>query len=506
MLDDCTGDRFEEVLAIFSTLVLKKVILAEKDRQNNIARKLATAGDCSPEEQRSLLPLACAHRASLTRQLRTKQILRSRYKAFAKSLELKSRDIEKMTEQLTAGDRGAPKKDDVGANEAEMLIRQVRENWLGEARWAELILGGELQRDLDPVLGSTFADVWPQVKCGGFETIGDQRPTGLLDNLASRVSGQRQRLQRWKQYREDLRTIDQASGRSDASTKPDPLPASKINVRFREHQNLIPSSMSTATKTINKSIWRPMGDLSKSAALKEYDRLIARMREEVLDVAGTMARGGKRWRTLAKVKHAISNSKPSWVGGGTNQKLSPLEQDLMDKPEKYNDSGTSQSGKHQRQSAAQVTDSNQKVPSDNGLRSAGSSEQKPSDNAHDEGRNPMATTAATNSTFSPVRTSSGKPVLLKRSEKMTQELCPSTSEREDQELLAEAIISSVVEAVPSPTNLRPSLMERTRMSMALPSSPKIHRSTAMGPPPPPTPPTEQPSKLGLLTEELFRGR
>lgn len=75
MLDECKGEKFYEILAIFSNAVLKKVLAARDagDVDAAVARRLATATMLSGEQQRSLLPLAIAHKASLVNVLRRKE-------------------------------------------------------------------------------------------------------------------------------------------------------------------------------------------------------------------------------------------------------------------------------------------------------------------------------------------------------------------------------------------------------------------------------------------------
>jgi len=97
MLDECKGEKFYEILAIFSNAVLKKVLAARDagDADAAVARRLATATMLSGEQQRSLLPLAIAHKASLVNVLRRKEEKRKQYMEFHGLLDKKAEDINR---------------------------------------------------------------------------------------------------------------------------------------------------------------------------------------------------------------------------------------------------------------------------------------------------------------------------------------------------------------------------------------------------------------------------
>ena len=91
MLDECKGEKFFELLALFSNAVLKKALAAQKSNSHDegaaVARRLATATALPRDQQASLLPLAIAHKAALVNVLKRKDEKRRRFAEFEKQLE-----------------------------------------------------------------------------------------------------------------------------------------------------------------------------------------------------------------------------------------------------------------------------------------------------------------------------------------------------------------------------------------------------------------------------------
>jgi len=100
MLDECKGDKLEEVLISWSSAVLAKVLAAERNRNSSVARRLILNRKIALKDQESFLPLAVAHRASLTAVLRRKEQLRTRYSDFQHCLDQKEQDLARRTERL----------------------------------------------------------------------------------------------------------------------------------------------------------------------------------------------------------------------------------------------------------------------------------------------------------------------------------------------------------------------------------------------------------------------
>lgn len=494
MLDECAGDRIEELLAVFSTIVLRKVVLAEQTENGGVARMLATEDNPSTEEQKLMLPLVCAHRASLAALLRKRQLLGSRYQEFSQMLGRKSESIVKEYEQLNVESKGRMSQDNVGASEAEVLRRQVRESWLGEAGWSKLVIGGRPQRGQDTILDSTFTDVFTQVKSGDHGCVGDGKSKGLLEDLESRVHDQQERLTRWGQFRDDLRKSSCSTEQRKAPKGDGRSQTKRINVVFRDHQHLLPNVVSHAKTHSVKDRQAPTIDIPQLSASTAYDLLVEKMREELLNVSKPGAQGARSWR-----KHRKNNSPTIGTEDPSGVKDSPSmwdshKQDSVSEVEQVEDFTTGMKSEQDmiinRQKQQPSIVSIETVSSVDGPHDITLDHMQPRITTpgvygtpliRARIRDPMSTVNVTPTTKTSLRGSS---------ENHTQPVRTNTSEEEDPEVLAEAIISSVFEAAPTPAKPKPSLLERTRMSMALSSIPQ----TPMGLPVLPTPDTEATAK------------
>jgi len=500
MLDECTGDRFEEVLAVFSTAVLRKVVLAENYEHKEVVRKLGITDSISKDEQRSILPLACAHRASLASLLRRKQVLKSRYEGFAQTLELKSKHIERRNEQLKAASEDRIYQEDIGAPEAEVLITQIRENWLGEARWAEIAFRGRLQQGKDPVLDSAFTDIFAHVRNGNLGCIEDQKEKGLLEDLEARINGQRERLKRWIQFREDLRIIDHTSDPRESAKDAGQLGIQRIDLGFKDHQHLVPGGVSPTRRAPSKDLWTPTDDVPQSSASTGYDRFTARLQEELVNVARSKARGGKGWREPQKDSALIIGDE-----GSTSANRNPCKVLVATKRNSVRGIGSLNKAaidgvripleQDQQQGTSQI----KTKASSNGQRPSEDDELKQNSSGTPKDRNLTTTARAQDLTTNPNIMLPSRISSPEAPEQQTRNMRRPTLETENQELLAEAIVLSVTQDAPSPAKPRQSLAERTRMSMAFSSSHNIHQTMMMGPPPPPSPPAEDPVKPGSQT-------
>ena len=108
MLDECKGERLEEVLAVFSNTVLKKVLLEDdSDHHQAIARQLAYENFSYTGERTVLSALILAHKSSLRKNLNKKEESRSNYHDFCNLLDLNDRRIVRRYEQLKEAIEGA---------------------------------------------------------------------------------------------------------------------------------------------------------------------------------------------------------------------------------------------------------------------------------------------------------------------------------------------------------------------------------------------------------------
>ncbi|KAJ4363205.1 hypothetical protein N0V83_010325 [Neocucurbitaria cava] len=207
MLDECKGEKFYDILALFSTAALKKV-LAERDGNNRnaaVARKLASLTTLSAEKQQSLLPLAIAHKAALVNVLKKKEAKRQRFTEFESMLEAKAGDINRRIRQCK--DTPRAKRPVVSQKDGDAVKKQLKDNWIGNQKWLHVILHGDGVEAQDAFLNSRFDKVWQTVENG--KKLDDVTgETGLLENLQSRVHEQQERLLKWKSFHDEIKKED----------------------------------------------------------------------------------------------------------------------------------------------------------------------------------------------------------------------------------------------------------------------------------------------------------
>ena len=490
MLDDCAGDRFEELLAVFSTVVLRKVVLTEGSGEDGaVVRELATEDNISSEEQNLILPLVCAHRASLAALLRKRELLRSRYRDCSEVLQSKSESITRRHEQLNADTEGSTYDNDIGAIEAEALTRQVRESWLGEAGWAKLVIGGRSQEVHDNMLDSTFTDVFAKVKIGDRGRAEGRMSKGLLEDLESRVNDQQERLRRWGRFRDDLRKISCFPGEGRAAKDVGSSTTKGIGLVFGDHQHLLPGAIRTAGGESGKPMKVSIIDSPQLPTGTTYELLVERMQEELRNVSRPRVQRGQSWRKLRKDSAlAIGYQDPSGINHARST-WNSSEQDSV------NEVGEVENF-HTVIKSEQGINTNKQ---DKQLRK-GHVESVSSVDGEQEGVQPRMTTTGLDASSpfmpsfkdsiqSPDTITTIKTLRPDIPKAQPQKVRISTLDGGDPEVLAEAIISSVIEAASTPAKPKPSLLERTRMSMALSSSHTIPQ-TPMGPPLLPTPDTQ----------------
>ncbi|CAK7225752.1 hypothetical protein SCUCBS95973_005969 [Sporothrix curviconia] len=257
MLDECRGERFEEILAVFSSAVLKRVVEEEeKDKDKGestaVAKAVALENRGYSAERTQLHALILAHKASLSRTLCEKEAARARYHDFAELLALKERSLARRRELAKAAaaededvdeeDKTRQVSDDVKLR----LQRLVRNNWSGSEAWMASLVHGDECTSKDELLSTPADRVWRRVQAGRLGELESRTDTGLLDQLDRRVTAQRERLHQWREYSQHvLRKIPHGSSTKTAAAQwtPEALKTKTtgIDFEFDQHTSLHPS-------------------------------------------------------------------------------------------------------------------------------------------------------------------------------------------------------------------------------------------------------------------------
>ncbi|KAL8753530.1 MAG: hypothetical protein Q9199_004983 [Rusavskia elegans] len=203
MFDDCRGDRFEELLTSFSTVVLQKVFRTLPGSATSIARRLATRPTISRREQGSLLPLAIAHQGALKALLERKKRLKERYASLQQALEVKEQELLNRVDDLARADAKHP-LEAVSDRAVQEIRRQFDEKWQGNRQWIKSFVEADSQDVVDPLLDTPFLTLWSHVENGTISQVGGDLQQSLVQDLTERVRIQQDRLSHWQSIQQAL--------------------------------------------------------------------------------------------------------------------------------------------------------------------------------------------------------------------------------------------------------------------------------------------------------------
>lgn len=274
MLDECKGERLEEVLAVFSSAVLKKMVAEQqlnKPGHPALAQSFALENRGYSGERAELMVLVLAHKVSLRRSLEEKDAARARFKEFSEFLELKEERIARKRDQAKASQKKG-EAEDISDQVKRDVWRTVRNNWTGDERWIETLLYGDSNAQKDGVLSAPFDRVWRRVQSGRLGEL-EERSAGLMEQLDDRVKSQKERLQRWQGFRERMFG---KTGPETTAKAPERCQRQRgIDLGFRGHETLHVSRTGSRKLEIAK----------ESNFDHEYETLIKNLKAELAGVS-----------------------------------------------------------------------------------------------------------------------------------------------------------------------------------------------------------------------------
>ncbi|KAH8204863.1 hypothetical protein TruAng_000902 [Truncatella angustata] len=271
MLDECKGDRFEELMAAFSSAVLKKLVAeralnAGLEYRPTISESIALENYGYSGERTELNALLLAHKVSLAKQLRDKNVSRSRYKDFEDLLALKQRNLATRKEQVKAA-AGSEGNHTVADKLKDQTREMIKTNWLGDDRWADTLMYGDTKSQQGGLLAGDFDQLWAGIRAGKLSDI-EHENVGLLEQLDLRVRLQRSRLEKWQGFRQELFGDLQPMPKNQEEKAKGQVQG--VDLGFTTHKTLQP-------------VLRPI-DLKASDGPAEYARLLDTMRTDLANV------------------------------------------------------------------------------------------------------------------------------------------------------------------------------------------------------------------------------
>ncbi|TQS37689.1 hypothetical protein Golomagni_01832 [Golovinomyces magnicellulatus] len=309
MFDECKGEKFEEILAIFSNVVLKKVLQSECFEKNEaIAKQLAQENLSYLGERNLFLSLIIAHRVSLRQHLKVREELRTNYRNFSTQLgEIESR-LEKRQENLkikmneSFNQCNSTEKPSKELQDISKLSYEDNLNWLHD------ILSGETATENESLLSVDFDDIWYHVEKGTTCGVETKNRTSLLEIFDKRHQEQESRLTLWQDFGnmvEKYRVTLSPETSSTATKKHE-----RIDLGFTQHQDL--------------QLAKPKltGDhFSRSDSFSEYIQLVNNMKSELNEIG----------KTKTQNKYNFKKSQTLEERNPNNLQISETSPDLLSK-------------------------------------------------------------------------------------------------------------------------------------------------------------------------------
>ncbi|EXJ80842.1 hypothetical protein A1O3_07128 [Capronia epimyces CBS 606.96] len=262
MLDECKGEKFEELLAAFAMLVLRASLARNADQSvKGRERWTGAVKTCRTPDGEDVVPLILAHRFLLQQSLRKRQDLREKATVHAHDLKRLQSDIT--TRLQLASQPGDV--EELSAEEYEVLKDQVNHAFAADRQWAAYILQGNpasttlsaaTQEALDWTSGES-APSMSGVEDRFQDTLDSSQAEQAMKRLRQSTLDHQAQVQRLERLRTSLLATTQSQPRptpSPTSTLP-PAPVgarptesrdqkkTSAGSRFNKHQTLTVTSL-----------------------------------------------------------------------------------------------------------------------------------------------------------------------------------------------------------------------------------------------------------------------
>jgi hypothetical protein len=238
MLDECKGDKFEEVLARFAMLVLRRKMESNGDDDEAVL-------EFDPD---MLVARILSYRSFLQKVLDRRKELDAKAKTYTEQLDKVKERIESSTKDLVSSftSRGGEGKDALSPEDLQQMRAEVDKAFVNAPQWSRFIFEGTF----DPTEfedGNITMPEWPFIS----DTITEQTsgladdvnaPMTALMNLVSRYEERAMQLQelqsavdaKMSQDRQRNAPVEEIDTDSSSMEKPGPR-----ELRFNRHQDLV---------------------------------------------------------------------------------------------------------------------------------------------------------------------------------------------------------------------------------------------------------------------------
>lgn len=209
MMDECAGERFEELLFAFSAVVLQKKIRYEANTRRvgmSIAEQISTAPELHAEDMDLAEGLLLAHKNSLHKSITQRRETRVRLKNLEGQLQDTMTTLE--TRCTTAEAQLAaiePRLTQLGIDTASME-GDLRDVALANADngWLDIITTGDATAAQIDFLEADFDELWTANIAHNKPYTGASRPASLLEVLQTRVAAQQHRVAEMRAFQASM--------------------------------------------------------------------------------------------------------------------------------------------------------------------------------------------------------------------------------------------------------------------------------------------------------------
>ncbi|KAI4851233.1 hypothetical protein E4T44_02256 [Aureobasidium sp. EXF-8845] len=326
MLDDCKGDKFEEILLLFSAAVVRKQMLSTRRKQpSSIGRNIAVAKNIDKRELNTIAPLSLAYRASLVKNIQGRATMKLTLDQFRTSLYEKSNDYHQR--HLALLELQERTTENISSEIGKLIKRELRQNWVGSIEGCDALLAGSKLASSDASMDSSFDDLWQHFRQG---TTPSALPEtlSLFETLQSRADEQNDRLRLWKTYREVFEDTKKPANPAQESAFPISRdPAAELHGLdiFNKHRSI------GAEQTLPGIV-----DGSSPEGSVDYGQVVQDMKQALTDVTKR-----KKWQgqnshhqvdSIRRIE-PIQAPIPVFLGGAREPKedlFSPLKRPLIE--------------------------------------------------------------------------------------------------------------------------------------------------------------------------------
>ncbi|KAG9580665.1 hypothetical protein KCU77_g9630, partial [Aureobasidium melanogenum] len=331
MLDDCKGEKFEEVLLLFSAIVLRKQLLSSRRNQpSSIGRNIALSKNIDKRELCTVNTLSLAYRASLAKTMQSRADLDLTLNNFRTSLYEKTNDYHQRHLMLLKNQDATTGI--LPPRTEELIRRELRQNWIGSIEGCDALLVGAKAASADAYMDSKFDELWQHFQQGTNPQVPPER-ISLLETLKSRVSEQNDRLRMWKAYKDVFEESNKPVVPSQASSVPlgqDVTAEAHGFHIFNQHRNIRVEQTSPV-----------LMDHPSVDPVMDYEQVVQDMRQGLSDVRKRKQKqhGGANHAILPLDRTRRTNTMPRqapipvFLGGSKDPKedlFSPLKRPLLE--------------------------------------------------------------------------------------------------------------------------------------------------------------------------------